>query len=59
MFTCKGKFGKAVEAYRESIRLDPIAPETYFNMGTALNDLGKFDEAIDAFRGAAELQRLA
>lgn len=44
----KGKLAEAVEKYRESIQLHPNA-DTYTNLGSALLDLEKTEDAIEAY----------
>lgn len=39
----------AIDAYEESLRLEP-RPETYIYLGLALNQLGRTEEAVRAFR---------
>ena len=38
------------------IRIRPDLPEAHFNLGNALQSLGRFDEAIVAYRRAVELR---
>jgi serine/threonine protein kinase/tetratricopeptide (TPR) repeat protein len=45
----------AVEAAREALRLQPDMPGAYYHMGRALLQLGRNDEAEDAFLRALEL----
>jgi tetratricopeptide (TPR) repeat protein len=49
-----GDLQGAVAAYRESLRLYPTA-EAGSNLGAALAALGRYGEAIDAYRGALAL----
>ena len=43
-----GMFDEAVEAYKTTIALKPDYVEAYNNMGVALRNQGKLDEAIEA-----------
>ncbi len=49
-----GDLAGAVAAYRESLRLRPTA-EAGSNLGAALAALGRYPEAIEAYRGAVAL----
>ena len=51
-----GKFDEAIDAYKNSILLNPNDGDTYFNMGIALKDQGKLEEAIDAYKKAISLK---
>jgi Flp pilus assembly protein TadD len=46
----------AVELFRQSLEIQPDAPEVLGNMGLALMRLRRVDEAIAAFRRATELR---
>ena len=43
-----GMLNEAIEAYKKCIILKPDSAEIYSNMGVALKNQGKFDEAIEA-----------
>jgi predicted O-linked N-acetylglucosamine transferase (SPINDLY family) len=45
----------AVDACRKSIDLNPKIPQTYYNLGIALRELGQMEEAIAAYQRALEL----
>jgi tetratricopeptide (TPR) repeat protein len=36
-----GKYQKAINAYKEAIKIKPNYHEAYYNMGVAYNELGK------------------
>ena len=48
-------YKKAVEAYEQSISINPNYPEALSNMGVALQELGKMDEAMNAYETAISL----
>lgn len=50
-----GESEKAVEHYRNALKLRPRSGEVYTNMGNALMDLHKTDDAIDCYRKAVTL----
>jgi predicted TPR repeat methyltransferase len=52
-----GQAEAAVVELRESVRLDPSYATGWCNLGLALEDWGRRDEAIDALRRARELAR--
>ena len=43
------KLDVSIEAYNKAISLKPDYAEAYNNMGAALKDQGKLNEAIEAF----------
>jgi len=45
---------KAVEAFREAIKLDPELAEAYFRLGLAYDAVGKEKEAEEAYKKAVE-----
>ena len=47
--------GLAIEAYKSAIAIKPDFAYAYNNMGIALDDLGRYTEAIAAYRRAASL----
>jgi tetratricopeptide (TPR) repeat protein len=49
------KLGEALEAFRNSARLDANQPRTHANIGATLLNLGKPGEAIPSFQKAIEL----
>jgi tetratricopeptide (TPR) repeat protein len=50
-----GKLDEAVAAYRESIGLDPTFTEAMHGLARALQDLQRYDEAIETAQKIAEL----
>jgi len=51
----QGKVTEAIELYLKAIRFDPTVPEVYFNLGTALASIDRFDEARVAFYKSKKL----
>ncbi len=49
---------KAVSLYHDIIKLDPTIAEVWSNLGMALYNLDKYEEAISAFRKASVLKPL-
>ena len=47
------RFAEAVEAYRQSLRYRPTYAGTYLNLGYALRDAGRINEAKEAWEQAA------
>jgi tetratricopeptide (TPR) repeat protein len=47
-----GKLQEAVSKYRESLNLHPNNADTYTNLGSALLDLEKTEDAIEAYEQA-------
>jgi tetratricopeptide (TPR) repeat protein len=54
-FMAEGKLEEAVTAYRESISADPTFTEAMHGLARALQDLQRYDEAIEAAQKIAEL----
>jgi tetratricopeptide (TPR) repeat protein len=52
----QGKYGEAVKAYDEAIKIDPKSASAWFNKGLALDELGKYDEVIKAYDQAIKLE---
>jgi hypothetical protein len=52
----KGAYEAAEVYYRKSIAVDPENPDTWYNLGIVLRDLGKYREAIQAFNQTLRLQ---
>ena len=54
-FLKQQKDREAIKAFKESIKLNPNNPETYYGLGFSNFRLGKFKEAADAFKKATVL----
>jgi len=52
----QGQWKEALDAYKESLRLDPDNAQIYMNMGFVYYELGYDREAQEAFDRAAKLQ---
>jgi tetratricopeptide (TPR) repeat protein len=42
-----GKYQKAIDAYKEAIKIKPDFHEAYYNMGGAYHKLKEYQKAID------------
>ncbi len=51
----QGKVGKAIEHYREAVRVDPGFAPAYFELGSVMERLGRPDEAIAFYRRATRI----
>src|SRR5262249_17892949 len=51
----KGDVVNAIAAYGESVRLQPTWALAHFNLGYALQEMGRWDEAIAQYREAIRL----
>ena len=51
----EGKYDQALQNFQEAEKADPKDPNAYFYEGIVYRQLGKYDEAIDAFSIAASL----
>ena len=49
------RYGEAIQAYDEAIRLDSNSTDAWYNKGNALKSLGRYDEAIQAYDRAIRL----
>lgn len=52
----EGRFGEAIRAYRQAIRLWPEFAEGYNNLAGALLRLGRVERAIETYRQALQLR---
>ena len=52
----EGRYASAVEAYQQSIKLNPNATVTYYNLGLAYKKLQQYGKAIDALEKAVEME---
>ena len=57
---CQGRGGEKEGAgtYEQAIRLDFGFAEAHLNLGAALNQLGRLEEAVESYRRAARLEPL-
>jgi predicted O-linked N-acetylglucosamine transferase (SPINDLY family) len=53
----RGAAAEAAAAYEKALKLEPDSPAASFNLGSALQEQLRADEAVAAFRRAAELPR--
>jgi Flp pilus assembly protein TadD len=51
-FLERGELDRAMAHSRELIRIDPAAPEGYFNLGVVFEKMGRVDDAAAAYREA-------
>ncbi len=49
-YNCRGQSQAALTAVRSAVALDPGLAHAHIEMGAILNTLGRFDEAIEAYR---------
>ncbi|OGP84908.1 MAG: hypothetical protein A2V87_02135 [Deltaproteobacteria bacterium RBG_16_58_17] len=54
-FYHEGDTERAIDHYREAIRINPRYTDAYNNLGTVLAHMGRFDEAIGQYRKALSL----
>jgi tetratricopeptide (TPR) repeat protein len=47
-----------VDAYNKALAIKPDYAEAYYNMGLALKDQGKLEEAIEAYKQSSSLSSL-
>ncbi len=52
-----GRYEEAVAAYQEALRLDPVDIDAQVHLGLLLRELGRDDEANQAFQAALTLKR--
>ena len=52
------RHGETVPAYEAAVRLDPTNPDTYEELGLALDRTGRYAEGKDCRDKAAELRRV-
>lgn len=51
-----GEFEKAIEAYRQALRLRPDLHESYYHLGMAYSSLGRYKEAVEAYNSAVRIK---
>ena len=52
----QGKLDGAIATYREALTHEPNFPEAYNNLGNALREAGRVDEAIQCYTLCIQLQ---
>jgi tetratricopeptide (TPR) repeat protein len=52
----QGRLEAAIGAYRRALALQPVFPEAYNNLGNALRELGRADEAIACYTACIQQQ---
>ena len=45
-------YEKAIDSYKQAIKIKPNCADTYFNLGNAFNSAGDLDAAIDSYKKA-------
>jgi Flp pilus assembly protein TadD len=48
------EYKKAIDEYKEAVKLLPVYPEAHENLGVALYDSGRLDDAINEYKIAIE-----
>ena len=51
-----GKFGAAVDCYKQALKIKPDYAEALYNMGAALNSMGNSEAAIDSYKQALKIK---
>lgn len=54
-YACLGEYAKAIEAYKEAIRINPDNVRAYSKMAVAYANLGQYDQSIEAFKEAIRI----
>lgn len=54
-FERAGRYSEAADEYREAAQQDPSDPEAQEHLGLVLRELGRDEEANEAFRAALEI----
>jgi len=52
-----GHYAKAIESFKEAIRIEPGHPEDWYNLGFAYSQLGLYEEAIVIYKEAIRLKQ--
>jgi len=55
MLSAARQWGRAIDQYRKTVELDPGVALVHENLGTALEEVGKYDEAIEEYLVARTL----
>jgi tetratricopeptide (TPR) repeat protein len=50
-----GRRTEELEKLKEAVRLDPRHVNAYYDLGLTYGDLGKYENAIDAYRQAIQI----
>jgi tetratricopeptide (TPR) repeat protein len=53
IFHQRGAFGKAVTYFRRALEINPAYTEASLNLAVTLNNLGKYEEAVEVFQRAS------
>lgn len=53
----KGRWWQEVDTLKNAIKLDPSIPERYFKLGTALEKMGRFNEASIYYKKGLEFNK--
>ena len=53
VFQVQGKYGKAINAFNESIKIEPT-DVAYYNITNCCNELGDYEQALDNINKAME-----
>jgi len=54
-YAFKGDYNRAIEYYREAIRINPDDAAAHYNLGSALQNLERYDEAEEEYREAIRI----
>ena len=49
------RWSEALEELRAAININPYNGAWFFNIGLTLDELGRYDEAVDAYRQSLEI----
>ena len=52
----EGRYADAVEAYQQSLKLNPDITVAYYNLGLAYKKLRRYEQAVNALQKAVELE---
>lgn len=55
LYHARGEFGKAVNAFRKALELNPGYTEVSLNLSVTLNDMGRYSDASEVFNKAASI----
>ena len=56
LFQEKGEFLKAIQIYKETLKINPRNPEAYNGMGNSYKSLGDLEEAILSYHKAISIK---